>query len=191
LSVGLYRWPATQHIMVLECSKRDGSGLKNRSFKEFITSNGTIIGVFQGSYGAQPELDILVKYQEPHKKIRTPQHIHWAIDLLIKKEHNPELTKEFIRYLTSIWSGVEPFKSKAEQQLCQLKFSNPDNLKKFEPLNEYGEYPVDFIGTVIELLMLEEKTGHHAAFMFKGVLDALNRDEDIFTIVQRATFRGS
>jgi len=82
----------------MECSikRRDGSQVKLRAFKEFLSKDGTVIGVFQGSYGDNPDLDIIVKYKEKGKRVRTPKHIHWAIDLLIKKEHNPELTKEFI-----------------------------------------------------------------------------------------------
>ena len=62
---------------------------------------------------------------------------------------------------------------------------------KFEELDKYGEYPVEFIGHVIELMMMEEKTGNRDAYMFKDVLDALYSDAEIFTIVQKATFRGA
>ena len=176
----------------MECSikRRGGSQVKLRAFKEFLSKDGTIIGVFQGSFGNNPDLDIIVKYKEKGKRVRTPKHIHWAIDLLIKKEHNPELTKEFIKYLIGMWDGIQPFRTKAEQQRCDLRFTDPEHLKVFEPLDKYGEYPVEFIGHVIELMMLEEKTGNHEAFMFKGVLNAIYNDEDIFSIVSRASFRG-
>jgi hypothetical protein len=176
--------------MVMKCSKRDGSGTYHYAFKEFPLSNGTRIGVFQGSYGNNPDLDILVKYQEPGKQVRTPQHIHWAIDLLIKNEHNPQLTKEFVKYLADMWSQIQPFTTKEQQQQCQLYFTNPENLVRFVPLNSFGEYSVEFIGHIIELLMIEEKTGNKDAFMFIGVLNAIFNNEDIFTIAQRATYRG-
>jgi hypothetical protein len=179
--------------MVMECSvkNRDGVTHKLRAIKEFRLKNGTNIGVFQGSYGSRPDLDIIVKYQENGKRVRTPQHIHWAIDLLIKKEHNPVLTREFIKYLADMWDKVQPFTAKAQQQNCELHLTNPEDLAKFEALNQYGEYPVEFIGHVIELMMIEEKTGDHDAFMFKGVLDALYNNAEIFQIVQKATFRGA
>jgi hypothetical protein len=177
----------------MECSVKTKSGKYRKliAFKEFRLKNGTVIGVFQGSYGNNPDLDIIVKYQDRGKRVRTPQHIHWAIDLLIKKEHNPELTKEFIKYLGDMWHRVQPFTSKTEQQKCELQFTNPDNLRKFEELDKYGEYPVEFIGHVIELMIMEEKTGNRDAYMFKDVLDALYNDAEIFTIVQKATFRGA
>ena len=178
--------------MTILCSIKTKSGrtIKLMAFKEFPLKNGTIIGVFQGSYGSNPDLDIIVKYKEDGKRVRTPKHIHWAIDLLIKKEHNPKLTKEFIKYLSDMWSEVQPFKSKADQQKCELGLANSEDLKKFEELDKYGEYPVEFIGKVIELMMIEEKTGNHEAFMFKGVLDALYEGADIFQIVQKATYIG-
>lgn len=176
----------------MQCSvkTRSGNRVKLTAIKEFELNNGTVIGVFQGSYGNNPDLDIIVKYQEPSKRVRTPAHIHWAIDLLIKKEHNYELTLEFIKYLRDLWKKVEAFNSKEEQQKCELKFTNSKNLKKFEELDKYGEYPVEFIGHVIELMMIEEKTCNRDAFMFKGVLDALYAGAEIFQIVSKATFRG-
>jgi len=165
--------------------KKDGT--EHTAFKEFKLSNGTVIGIFQGSLGQNPDLDILIKYQELNKKVRTPKHIHWAIDLLIKKEHNKELTLDFVKYLREMWDKVEPFKTKEEQQKCELKLTTTEKLKKFEELNQYGEYPVEFIGHVIELMMIEEKTGLSTAFMFKGVLDAIIQEKDIFSIVSKAT----
>ncbi len=171
--------------MVLKCSV-EGNHLF--AFKEFHLKNGTVIGVFQGSYGNNPDLDIIVKYQERGKRIRTPKHIHWAIDLLIKKEHRPELVKALVNYLIAMWDKVEPFSTKADQQKCELLFTNPENLAPFKELDNYGEYPVEFIGRVIELMMLEEKTGNREAFMFKGVLEAIRDDKEIFEIVSRASF---
>lgn len=72
----------------MEISKRDGTGERQRSFKDFVLANGTVISVFQGSRGQKPDLDIIVKYQERRKQVRTPKHLHWAIDLVIKKNIN-------------------------------------------------------------------------------------------------------
>jgi len=89
-----------------------------------------------------------------------------------------------------MYDKIKPFKNKEEQQKCQLNFTNPENLKKFEELNKYGQYSVEFIGHVIELLSIEEKTGMEGAFMFKKVLEALKNKKDIFSIVSSATHNG-
>lgn len=174
----------------MEISKRDGNGGRQRSFKDIALRNGTVIGIFQGSRGQNPDFDIIVKYQERGKQVRTPKHLHWAIDLIIKKEHDPELTKNFIRFLLGMWDKVRPFASKEEQQKCEIKFSNENNLSQFAALDGYGEYPVEFISKVMELIMIQEKTGNAQAFMFKGVLESILKDKDIFSIVASAGYNG-
>ncbi len=166
---------------------KDKNGKEHEAFKEFHLSNNVVIGVFQGSKGSNPDLDILIKYQEPGKRVRTPKHIHWAIDLLIKKEHNKGLTSDFVKFLVGMWDQIEPFQNKYEQQKCELKFATSSNLSQFGPLSQYGEYSVEFIVHIIELMMIMEKTGLDRAFMFKGVLDAILEDKDIFTVVSKAT----
>lgn len=165
---------------------------KINAFKEFKLNSGEIIGVFQGSKGKRKDLDIVVKYKDKYTKTvpRTPRHIHWVIDLLIKKEHNEKLTSEFIKYLLDMYDRIEPFRNKAEQQRCELKFTNPENLRRFDELNKYGQYSVEFIGHVIELLSIEEKTGFEGAFMFKRVLTSLYEMKDIFSIVSSASYKG-
>src|SRR2546427_12303711 len=108
----------------MEYSLRDGTGAKVTALKEFKVGD-TIIGVFQGSRGKNPDLDIIIKYQEKGGRVRTPQHLHWAIDLLIKKEHEKQLVNEFVKYLLGLWDKVQPFRNKQEQQRCELKFTNP------------------------------------------------------------------
>ena len=177
--------------MVLEWKPRGKPRIQ--SFKEFNLRDGSVIGIFQGSKGKNPDLDIIVKYHDKYtsqNRVRTPKHIHWVIDLLIKKEHNLDLTNKFIEYLFKMYDKIEPFKNKEEQQKCQLKFTNAANIKEFEELNHHGQYSIEFIGHIIELLSIEEKTGMDGAFMFKEVLKALKDKTDIFSIVSSATHNG-
>ena len=165
---------------------------KVTAFKEFHLKGRVTIAVFQGSFGQNPELDIVVKYKDLKysNRVRTPKHIHWAIDLLIKREHEPELTNKFIEYLRDMWNKVEPFRNKKQQQECELKLTSEEKLKQFEKLDKHGEFSVEFIGHVIELFMIEEKTGLEGAFMFKDLFDALHKGRDIFSIVSLATYNG-
>ncbi|MFH1637864.1 MAG: hypothetical protein ABIB71_05550, partial [Candidatus Woesearchaeota archaeon] len=136
-----------------------------------------------------PELDIKICYKDRYTKgeKRTPQHIHWVIDLLVKKQYNKQLTLEFVKHLRDMWEKVEPFRTKEEQQKCELKETTHKKLKKFEGLNKYGEYNVEFIGHLIELMMRMEKTGLARAYVFKDLLDSIIQEKDIFTIVSKAT----
>ena len=177
----------------LECSILRRSGVREKvvAIKEFKLDNGTRIGIFQGELGQRPDLDIIIKYKEAKKGalIRTPKHIHWAIDLLVKKQHKPELTKEFISYFIDMWNKVQPFNDKVEQQACRLICNENAALAKFRELDAYGEYKVDFLSIVMELMILEEKTGFPGAYMFKKVLESILNDKSIFTMVSSATLR--
>src|SRR3989344_1637894 len=99
--------------------KKDGK--EHLAVREISVGYGVKIGVFEGSRGHNPDHDILIKYQEEGKRLRTPKHIHWVIDLLIKKEHNKELTLDFMKYLREMYDRVEGFKSKEERKACILK----------------------------------------------------------------------
>ncbi|MBI4453873.1 hypothetical protein HY636_04490 [Candidatus Woesearchaeota archaeon] len=171
--------------------KREGK--EHIAIKEISLADGTVIGVFEGSRGANPDHDILIKYQETGKRLRTPKHIHWVIDLLIKKEHNRELTLKFMKYLRDMYDRVESFKSKEDRKKCILKETTPEKLKPFEELNRYGEYKVDFIGHLIELMIKMEKNTppEKPARVFRELMDAMIQEKEIFVVVSKATQIGN
>ncbi len=173
----------------MEYPLRDGKGTKAKAFKEINMPDRTIIGVFEGSRGANPDHDILLKYQEKGKRVRTPKHIHWVIDLLIKKEHNKNLTLKFMKYLREMYDKVEGFKSKEDRAKCEIKETTHEKLKEFEELNQYGEYSVEFIGHLIELMIKMEKNTppEKPARVFKELMDAMIQEKEIFVIVSKAT----
>ncbi|MBI5635588.1 hypothetical protein HY993_01345 [Candidatus Micrarchaeota archaeon] len=167
--------------------KRDGK--EHTSIKEIFLNDGTIIGVFEGNRGANSNHDILIKYQEKGKRLRTPKHIHWVIDLLIKKEHNRELTLKFMQYLRNMYDRVHAFKSKEDRKNCALKETTDKKLIPFKELNKYGEYKVDFIGHLIELMIKMEKNTlpEKPARVFRELMDALMAEKEIFVVVSKAT----
>ncbi|MFH1053849.1 MAG: hypothetical protein V1740_05535 [Candidatus Woesearchaeota archaeon] len=148
--------------MVMNFQPRKKKGEKERpprkfAIKEISLVDGTIIGVFEGDRGYNKDHDILIKYQEKGKRLRTPKHIHWVIDLLIKKEHDRVMTIDFMKYLRNTYDKVCAFKNKEDRQKCILNETTPEKLKPYERLNEYGEYSVEFIGHLIELMIKMEK----------------------------------
>ena len=154
-----------------------------------IKLNGVTIGIFAGSRGHNPDHDILIKYQEEGKRVRTPKHIHWVIDILIKKEHNKELTMKFLKYLRDMYDRVNGFCSKEDRAKCELKETTHEKLKQFEELNNYGEYSVEFVGHLIELMIKMEKNmpPEKPARVFKELIDSMLKEKDIFVIVSKAT----
>lgn len=154
-----------------------------------IKIDGVTIGVFAGSRGHNPDHDILIKYQEDGKRVRTPKHIHWVIDMLIKKEHNRELSLDFMKYLREMYDRVEGFKSKEDRDRCELTETTSEKLKPFEELNKYGEYSVEFIGHLIELMIKMEKNmpEDNPARVFKELMDSMIKEDEIFVVVSKAT----
>ena len=57
--------------------KKDGKEII--SIIDIFFDNKYTIFVFQGKIS---ENDIIIKYLEEGKRVRTPKHIHWAVDLL-------------------------------------------------------------------------------------------------------------
>ena len=167
--------------------KKDGK--EHTAVKTIKLNDGTIIGVFEGSRGHNPDHDILIKYQEQGKRLRTPKHIHWVIDLLIKKEHNKKLTLDFMKYLREMYDRVEGFRSAEERSSFEFKETTTAKLKPFEELNKYGEYKVEFIGHLIELMIKMEKNQppEKPARVFKELIDALIQEKEIFVILSKAT----
>ena len=172
--------------------KFKSKGVVHESFKDIELTDGTIIGIFQGDKGVRPDFDMRICYKDKFTKgpKRTPKHLHWVVDLLIKKEHNKELTMKFIKYLKEYWESLDGIKTKEEQQNIEKKLSSKQDISEFEALNNYGELSVEFIAYIIELFSIEEKTGYEGAFMFRNLLDALISEKDIFSIISLASYNG-
>lgn len=160
-----------------------------------IPINGTyILAVYQGSIS---QFDLLLKYRQKENgrwsRIRTPKHIHWAVDILIKMYSNENLTKQFVDFLIEKWEQTLPIRSEKERE----NVLNVNNLletvnaecQSYSKLSSIGEYSVKFLILIAKLLMYQEKTNRNDAYMFKNLLDALKEGKDIFKIVSVATLR--
>lgn len=154
-----------------------------------------IIAVYQGTIS---EYDILIKYRQKQgnkwSNIRTPKHIHWAVDILIKMYSNREKTQQFLDFLMECWDKTKPIRSNEEREeilsIKHLLESSQREIKEYEDLGKKGEYSIKFLILLAKLLMLQEKTNLETAYMFKKLLEALKSGEDIFKIVSIASHTG-
>lgn len=155
-----------------------------------------ILAVYQGSLS---EYDLLIRYRQRDKstksgwsRIRTPKHIHWAVDTIIKMQHNDEETKKFLEFLINLWdTQIQPLKSREERDLLlnveKLKKEANIEANRYPQLANKGEYSIKFLYLIAKLLMVQEKTNLSNAYMFKNLLDALKVHKDIYKIVSIAT----
>ncbi len=159
-----------------------------------MINDSFIVAVYKGKKSAA---DIVVRYRQRLKnggwsRIRTPKHIHWTVDILLKMLKCDKLTKKFLDELIKIWEkDVHPLSEEDVKKLDlnQLVISKKDILERFKELNRYGEYSVDFLLLIAELLMLQEKTNYPSGKLFLILLKKLKEGEDLFSIVQTASLR--
>ena len=153
--------------------------------KHWKTDNVTEVAIYQGSRGENPEIDFIVKYKEEGKRLRTPSHTHWIVDLLVKSETNKQNLLSFVDDLMKIYDESVPFKSVEERNKYVLKYPT-QMVTKHSSLQGHGYYTIQTLTAFIELFSLCEKqtTG---AFMFRGLLSLVKEycegKKDFYQIV--------
>jgi len=132
------------------------------------TDNKTTIAIYQGVRGENPNLDFIVKYKEEGKRLRTPSHTHWIVDLLVKAEHNKELVLSYVKNLIVMYDNTESFIDVETRDEYELRHNYIMNLR-YNELNGCGYYSVSTLTSFIELFSICEKQTS-GAFMFRGLL---------------------
>lgn len=158
----------------------------------FEVNGSFVVGVYKGTLS---EFDILVKYRQKVRdewsRIRTPKHIHWAVDILIKLHEDRPNTQKFLDFLIGMWETIQPVRTEIEQQQLlsveQLFRGSQETIGQYNALSSKGEYSIKFLVLLAKLLMIQEKTNHEAAYMFKKLLTALRDNENIFSVISIAS----
>lgn len=148
------------------------------------TKKGVEVVVYPGKK-KQSRFDFIVRYREPGKKTRTPRHIHVVIDLYLKKSADESLTMELLDHIIdNIIRKVVP----STRFPPELQVFSPTHVSKFQRLNQYGEYDVEFLLVIVELIMIQEKTNYPSGTMNLKLFERFRREDDIFSVVSAATF---
>jgi len=159
----------------------------------FPVNGSYYLGVYQGTLS---KFDILIRYRQLENKkwsrLRTPSHVHWVVDILIKLHIQPVQTKEFLDFLLNLWHSTTSIKSKTEQEkaLCLGNLLNVEVVQKYEGLGQNGEYSIKFLILLAKLLMIQEKTNREDAYMFKDILEKLKSGPSIFQAISKAQLKG-
>lgn len=161
-------------------------------FIQFPVNDHFVLGIYRGMIS---EFDMIIKYRqlinESWTRSRTPKHIHWAVDILIKQNEKPEETNKLIQFLLDYWETVQPIKNDEERErllnIDTLKGEVNKESKNYESLANSGEYSVKFLLLLAKLLMFQEKTNNPKAYMFRNLLEQLKDCPDIFKVVSTAT----
>lgn len=182
--------------------------MNTREMPETISLNGKVlslltqfpvndhfqIGIYQGTLS---QFYMLIRYKQlincEWTRARTPKHIHWAVDILIKQHENPEATNRFLDFLLQYWNSVTPLLSENERsellEANKLLTEVNNEANQYQELAEHGEYSIKFLILLAKLLMIQEKTNYHEAYMFKNLLEQLKAHQDLYKIISTATHR--
>lgn len=137
-------------------------------------SDGTLIGMFQGSRGSHPDLDFIVRLLRvgENQTPFPPPHLFWVADLIIKAQLHPVEVKEIIDYYIDFYTHkCIPFNSVDERSAYSPITVN--HIKtKYAAINVPNTLPVDYIALIIELFCYCEKR-NEGAFMFKELLQKI------------------
>jgi len=144
-------------------------GVNYTPLQYWTTDKDTKVAIYQGSRGENPDLDFIVKYKEKGKRLRTPSHTHWIVDLLVKAEYNKNLLSSYVSDLIDVYDGTTPFTSVEERDTYELTKMN-DMEDKYWLLNGHGYYSVKTLTSLVELFSKCEKQST-GAFMFKTLLE--------------------
>ena len=172
---------------------RRGSQLIENGTKQAIIEfvfTDYIIYVFQGTLS---QFDIVIKYKKDGTRIRTPKHIHWVVDILMKMQGNEALANRYLRAIQNCWNACVPLTNNDYATLKALieNGENDIDIEQYFALNAFGEYDVEFLYVLMELLAVQEKTNRADAYMFGKIIEELlEADRDIFKIISTAGFGG-
>ena len=160
-------------------------GVNYTPLQYWTTDKDTKVAIYQGSRGENPDLDFIVKYKEKGKRLRTPSHTHWIVDLLVKAEYNKNLLSTYVTDLITLYDETTPFNSVEERDSYELTHMN-DMEDKYWLLNGHGYYSVKTLTSLVELFSKCEKQST-GAFVFKTLLelvkDYCDGKKDFYQIV--------
>jgi len=130
--------------------------------------------------------DFRVRYKEPERKLRTPKHIHLIVDLYLKRAGNRELTLKLINLFLKMLAQLQP----SQEFPPKFQTFRKEFLEEFNELDKYGEYSVEFLTAVFDLIMIQEKTNYPNGTINRKLFETFLAEKDIFSVVSAATFRG-
>ena len=111
----------------------------------------------------------------------------------MKIQGNETITKQYLLSIQNCWNTCTPLLSNDFAALKALIKNGETNIdiEQFFDLNAYGEYDVEFLYVLMELLAVQEKTNRADAYMFGRIIEELLKtDRDIFKIISTAGFGG-
>jgi len=149
----------------------------------YTTKANVQIGVYPGRKPESP-YDFIVKFREPGKRERTPAHVHLIVEMYVKYAHNPSLTLKLKEHILTMLKAIKPVSSFPPT----LQFFKPKHIEPFKELDKVGEFTVEFLLVVTELMAIQERTNYPEG----SLTESLYKDfavKDRFQVIQKAVLK--
>jgi len=149
----------------------------------YTTNANVQIGVYPGRKPESP-YDFIVKFKEPNKRERTPAHVHLIVEMYVKHAFDPRLTLKLRDHVLTMLNQIRPVDSFPPT----LQFFKPEHVELFKELDRVGEFTVEFMLVVTELMAIQEKTNYPTG----SLTESLYKDfatKDRFQVIQKAVLK--
>lgn len=128
--------------------------------------------------------DFIVRFKEPGKRERTPKHVHLIMEMYVKHAYNPTLALKLRDHILEMFKHIEP----VDYFPPSLQFFKPGHIEPFKDLDKVGEFTVEFLLVVTELMAIQEKTNYPTG----SLTESLYKDfgtRDRFSVIQKAVLK--
>jgi len=125
-----------------------------------------------------------VKFREPNKRERATAHIHPTVKMPVKHAYDPSLTLKLRDRILEMFKYIHPI----DYFPPRLQYFKSEHAESFKELDRVGEFTVEFILAVAELMGIQEKTNYPRG----SLTESLYRDfgvKDRFSVIQRAVLK--
>ncbi len=104
--------------------------------------------------------------------------------MYVKYASNPQLTFKLKEHILSMLESIQPVSCFPP---C-LQYFKPEHVKLFEDLDRVGEFTVEFMLVVTELVAIQEKTNYPQGSLTESLYRAFGV-KDRFSVIQKAVWR--
>lgn len=147
----------------------------------YTTRKGVEILVYPGKKSPH---DFVVRFKEPGKRERTPAHVHVIVEMYVKYAYDPCLALKLRDHILQMMENIRPINSFPPQ----LQFFSPEHVERFQRLDDVGEFTVEFLLVVTELLAIQEKTNYPHGSLTQSLYEDFGK-KDRFSVIQKAVLK--
>lgn len=144
-----------------------------KAINTYKTSDGIIIGMFQGKRGQHPDIDFVVKILKPGltEIPFPPLHSLWVVDLILKMSDYKNEVRDIVKYYLQFYNSVKPFQTPNSRDNYQLQTFDYI-VKTYSHINQGHTLSLEYVATIIELFCVNEKR-NAGAYMFRDLLQTV------------------